>query len=75
MSGMNDGISKAGAAEQRLDLGLSYMKEARFGDAINVLAEAAGAPDASEDVRKKALAAIEVINDINAFVNTDLMNP
>lgn len=72
---MNDGISKAGAAEQRLDLGLSYMKEARFGDAINALAEAAGAPDASEDVRKKALAAIEVINDINAFVNTDLMNP
>lgn len=75
MSGLNDGISKAGAAEQRLDLGLSYMKEARFGDAINALAEAAGAPDASEDVRKKALAAIEVINDINAFVNTDLMNP
>ena len=51
------------------------MRESRFGDAINAITQAAQTPGASEEVVKKALAAIEVINDINGFVNTDLMNP
>ncbi|MDE6147837.1 MAG: hypothetical protein K2G18_07300 [Bacteroidales bacterium] len=67
--------SKAGAAVEWLDLGLSYMKEARFGEAVNALRNAAESTDAPEEVRNKAMAAIEVISDINGFVNTDLMNP
>ncbi len=70
-----DGKEKAGAAAEWLDLGLSHMRESRFGDAINAITQAAQTPGASEEVVKKALAAIEVINDINGFVNTDLMNP
>ncbi len=70
-----DGKEKAGPAAEWLDLGLSHMRESRFGDAINALTQAAQTPGASEEVVKKALAAIEVINDINGFVNTDLMNP
>lgn len=67
--------SRAGAAVEWLDLGLAFMRESRFGEAINALRNAADAPDASAEVRGKALAAIEVIDDINGFVNTDLMNP
>lgn len=66
---------RAGAAVEWLDLGLAFMRESRFGEAINALRNAAEAHDASAEVRSKALAAIEVIDDINGFVNTDLMNP
>lgn len=67
--------NRAGAAVEWLDLGLAFMREARFGDAVNALMQAARTPGASEEVVKTAMAAIEVINDINGFVNTDLMNP
>ena len=33
------------------------------------------APDATEDIKRKAQASIELIQEINGFVNTDLMNP
>ncbi len=67
--------SRAGAAAEWLDLGLAFMRESRFGEAINALRNAAEATDAPAEVRGKAVAAIDVINDINGFVNTDLLNP
>ena len=50
-------------------------RECRFGDAINVFREAAAAPDATEEIVRKALASVELIQEINGFVNADLMNP
>ncbi len=46
-----------------------------FGEAINFYRAAADAPDATEDIKKKSLASIELMQEINGFVNTDLMNP
>lgn len=50
-------------------------RECRFGEAINVFREVAASPDATDEIRRKALASVELIQDINGFVNTDLMNP
>jgi hypothetical protein len=36
---------------------------------------AAAAPDATDDIIRKALASVELMQEINGFVNTDLMNP
>ena len=46
-----------------------------FGDAINVYRAAAAAPDATEELIRKALASVELMQEINGFVNVDLMNP
>ena len=50
-------------------------RDCRFGEAINVFREAAAAPDATEEIKKKSLASVELIQEINGFVNVDLMNP
>ena len=50
-------------------------RNARFGDAINYYRDAVAAPDATEEIRRKALASVELMQDINGFVNVDLMNP
>ena len=50
-------------------------RDCRFGDAINVFREAAAAPDATEEIVRKAQASVELIQEINGFVNADLMNP
>ena len=47
----------------------------RFGEAINVYRAAAAAEDATEDIIKKSLASVELMQEINGFVNVDLMNP
>jgi len=47
----------------------------RFGEAINSYMAAAEAPDATEDIKRKSLASIELMQEINGFVNVDLMNP
>lgn len=47
----------------------------RFGEAINAFRAAAQASDADEELKKRALASVELIQEINGFVNTDLMNP
>lgn len=62
-------------AEELLNTAEQLRRECRFGDAINVFREAASAPDATEDIKRKSLASIELIQEINGFVNTDLMNP
>ena len=46
-----------------------------FGEAINVFQAAAEAPDATEEIKRKSLASIDLIQEINSFVNVDLMNP
>ncbi len=46
-----------------------------FGEAINFYRAAASAPDATDEIRRKSLASVELMQEINGFVNTDLMNP
>ena len=62
-------------AEELIRLGDSLRKENRFGEAINAYDAAAAATDATEEIRTKSRVAIELIQEINGFVNVDLMNP
>ena len=57
------------------DLGVSLRQQCNFGEAINAFRAAAQAPDADEEIKRKSLASIELMQEINGFVNTDLMNP
>lgn len=50
-------------------------RECRFGEAINAFQEAAAAEDATDQIRAKAQASVELIQEINGFVNVDLLNP
>ena len=61
--------------EELYSLGVEYRKNKRFGEAINAFRAAAQAPDADEEIKRKSLASIELMQEINGFVNTDLMNP
>ena len=63
------------APEELYSLGVEYRKNKRFGDAINAFRAAAAAPDASDEIVKKSLASVELMQEINGFVNVDLMNP
>ena len=62
-------------AEELLKKAEQLRRECRFGDAINMFREAATAPDATDALRAKALASVELIQEINGFVNVDLLNP
>jgi len=62
-------------AEELLNKAEQLRREGRFGEAVNVFREAAAAPDASEELRRKCQASVELIQEINGFVNADLMNP
>ncbi len=62
-------------AIELLEMAERLRRECRFGDAINIFREAASAPDATDEIRRKALASVELIQEINGFVNVDLMNP
>lgn len=53
----------------------SLRRACRFGDAINAYRAAAAAPDATPELQQRALASVELIQEINGFVNVDLMNP
>lgn len=50
-------------------------REGRFGEAINAYRAAAASEDCPEDIKKISLASVELMQEINGFVNTDLMNP
>lgn len=52
-----------------------HRRNKRFGEAINAFRAAAAAPDADAVLKSRALASVELIQEINGFVNTDLMNP
>ena len=74
---MNNKISvmSADSARELLEKAEELRRNCRFGDAINFYRAAAQAPDASEDIKRKSLASIDLIQEINGFVNADLMNP
>ncbi len=46
-----------------------------FGEAINWYRAAAAAPDSTDGIKRKSLASVELMQEINGFVNVDLMNP
>lgn len=62
-------------AEIILERADQMRRECNFGDAINLYREAADAQDVSEEIRRRALASIDLIQEINGFVNVDLLNP
>ena len=57
------------------ELGQELRRNRKFGEAINAFMAAAAAPDCTEDIKRRSLASVELIQEINGFVNTDLMNP
>ena len=62
-------------AIELLETAEQLRRECRFGEAINAFGEAAAAEDATEDIIRKSLASVELIQEINGFVNVDLLNP
>ena len=68
-------IMSADSARELLEKAEELRRNCRFGDAINFYRAAAQAPDASEVIKRKSLASVELIQEINGFVNVDLMNP
>ena len=62
-------------AETLLERAEELRRNCRFGEAINFYRAAAQTPDATEDIKRKSLASVELIQEINGFVNVDLMNP
>lgn len=62
-------------AEQWLELALELRRECKFGEAINAFRQAAASEDATEEIKTKARVSVELIQEINGFVNVDLMNP
>ena len=63
------------SAQQWLEKAQSLRRECRFGEEINAFREAAEADDATDEIRKIAFVSVELIQEINGFVNVDLMNP
>ena len=62
-------------ASEIFDKAQEHRRNKRFGDAINMYRAAADASDATDDIKRKSLASIDLIQEINGFVNVDLMNP
>ncbi|MBE6251027.1 MAG: hypothetical protein E7111_05170 [Bacteroidales bacterium] len=62
-------------SEKLLEKAEQLRRECRFGDAINVYMQVIESPDATDQQRRKARVSIDLIQEINGFVNTDLMNP
>lgn len=62
-------------SEELLNQAEELRRNNRFGDAINIFRAAAAAPDATEEIKRKSLASVELMQEINGFVNADLMNP
>lgn len=62
-------------ASELFEIAQEHRRNKRFGDAINMYREASEAPDATDDIKRKSLASIDLIQEINGFVNVDLMNP
>ena len=62
-------------AQELLDKAEELRRNCRFGEAINLYRAAADASDASDAIKRKSLASVELMQEINCFVNVDLMNP
>ena len=63
------------SAEQLMEIALELRRECKFGEAINAFRQAAASEDATEEIKAKARVSVELIQEINGFVNVDLMNP
>lgn len=63
------------SADQWMKMAEDLRRECRFGEAINAFRQAAASPGASEQIKTKARVSVELIQEINGFVNVDLMNP
>ena len=62
-------------ASELFEIAQEHRRNKRFGDAINMYNAAAEAPDATDEIKRKSLASIDLIQEINSFVNVDLLNP
>lgn len=62
-------------AKELFDLGQEHRRNKRFGEAINAFRAAIDSPDTTPEIISRSLASVELIQEINGFVNTDLMNP
>ena len=62
-------------ASELFEIAQEHRRNKRFGDAINMYNAAAEAPDATDEIKRKSLASIDLIQEINGFINADLMNP
>ena len=62
-------------ASELFETAQEHRRNKRFGDAINMYRAAAEAPDATAQMKARCVASIELIQEINGFVNADLLNP
>ena len=62
-------------SQELFDLGQEHRRNLRFGEAINAFRAAMAAPDATSELVSRSQASVELIQEINGFVNADLMNP
>ena len=62
-------------ASELFDIAQEHRRNKRFGDAINMYRAATEAEDVTEQLKKQCMASIELIQEINSFVNVDLLNP
>ena len=62
-------------AQELFDHGQEHRRNRRFGEAINAFRAVMESPDATPEMISRAQASVELIQEINGFVNTDLMNP
>ena len=62
-------------ASELFEIAQEHRRNKCFGDAINMYRAAAEASDSTDDIKRKSLASIDRIQEINGFVNVDLMNP
>ena len=62
-------------ASELFETAQEHRRNKRFGDAINMYRAAAEAEDATDDIKRKSLASVDLIQEINGFVNVDLLNP
>ena len=62
-------------ALEYFEKGQELRKNKMFGEAIHAYRAAAASEDCPEDIKKISLASVELMQEINGFVNVDLMNP
>lgn len=62
-------------AAEWMEIAETLRRECRFGEAINAFRSAASSSDATDEIRAKSRVSVELIQEINGFVNVDLMNP
>ena len=62
-------------ALELFDLGQEHRRNRRFGEAVNAFNAVMEAADATPELISRSQVSVDLIQEINGFVNTDLMNP